>query len=160
MNTFDMILGLFDSKKVKAGGLQMGLSEAISDRVAEFSNLVQKSLKKVYLRGLGEVEAEAHALMAAFDRLAKEVGRDAEELELGVLGLLNDSYRELIAICVKALPQSLVVDERTYTIEKVKIASKMSLSGSVHAALTEFLTITGSGAFTTTATYSERPKPV
>jgi len=152
MNTIEQVLQLFDPEEARKG-LELSLRDAVSARVGEFSRLVQESLRRVYLHGVGIVEAEVNKVIAAFDLLKSEVGQNAKELELQALAFLNDRYKRLIIVLIASLPQTVEIEKRKFSINEVEIATKISLSASLQAALTQFLTLSGSGELTATAKY-------
>lgn len=137
-----------------AAGLTAGRDAGLWGSVSEVWDRIESALDSAYLFGKDAAVQKIDAALDAVDRLMDSVGRRAGEAQEWLLARVQAYLSTIIDIAVRHTRSTVTVGESVLVLEGVELAQKISLTGSLKAAISEICNLSANGEIAIIARYA------
>ncbi len=136
-------------------GLAAPLDATWLGRISETWDAVENALRQAYEWGLDAASEAVRKAVADAEALVRSAGHRARDVHEA---LLERAQRYLAVLVRNALDQvqaAIVVGGTRLALSSVEVAQRISVHGSLKAAVTELVAITADGEITVSASYRQ-----
>jgi hypothetical protein len=142
---------------MQVDGLATPLDAKIRARVDEAWDLIRGALVGGVRWGADRSRDALDAALVQVERITKEAGARAREIEEAVLAKLREFVQKLIDGALHGVQDSLVIGTKTMALTTVEVRQKITLGGSLHASITDVWELASTAELEVSASYALAP---
>ncbi|MCB7137658.1 hypothetical protein [Cellulosimicrobium marinum] len=122
-------------------------------RVADAWEAVERALRTAFVHGLERAQELRDTAVRTAQECMDGAGKRARDVHQALLGKIQDYLTTLVDTVLARLRPTVVVGGVTLSLRSVDLSQRLSLSGSLKAAITEVVALTSSGELGVGASY-------
>ncbi len=134
-------------------GLAAPLDAGWLGRISEAWDAVESALRDAYQWGREAAGEAVAAAVAQAEELVRSAGHRARDVHQALLARAQTYLAVLVRSALDQVQAAITVGGAQLGLTSVEVAQRISLSGSLKAALTEIVAITADGEITVSASY-------
>jgi hypothetical protein len=134
-------------------GLSAPLAGGLVGKISEVWESVERALREAFVYGAERANEALGTAVASAEALIKGAGTRAKDVHQALLAKIQVYLSGLLDAALRQVRKTVEVGGGMLALDGLEVSQRVSLTGSVKAALTEIVALTSAGELTVTAHY-------
>ena len=143
-----------DEGSVRAySGLSAPLDGSLLGKISEVWESVEQALRDAFVYGTDHAREALDKAVSSAQNLIQGAGSRAKDVQQALLAKTQAYLSRLVDAALSQVRRIVEVGDTQLELDALEVSQRVSLTGSVKAALTEIIALTSAGELTVTASY-------
>jgi hypothetical protein len=134
-------------------GLSAPLDGSLLGKIAEVWESVEQALRDAFVHGMERGQATLDKAVSSAESLIQGAGARAKDVHQALLAKIQTYLARLVDAAISQVRRIVEVGDTQLELDGLEVSQRISLTGSIKAALTEIVALTSTGELTVTASY-------